>query len=551
MKPGVFRNSIRGGTKICAGLLVLLCAAVLGCTPGAMSEAARQKLPALQPKIVVHSKQVGAQISSLIFGAAIEWTENGNVIFDPGSGRIRPDVVDAIKPIRLSIVRFPGGILSDHYHWQDGIGPRQRRPNRKSPMDNSDQANNFGTDEFIEFCRQINAQPLVTANAGTGSLGELLAWQKYFASNGFPVQYWEIGNEIYLAEPKLPASIPGNDQRIYKTADQYSTQFNTWSTALRQQDQSSVVGAIAGTYNTSRQNKGWLDTLLRTSAPRIDFLALHNSFAPLIFSRYDYSDARKRTEAYQAMFAAVQSAGEDIDSVQKKMRQAGVRSPRIAITEHFPIFGAGSHDQLLASLDQSRTIGSALYTASLLQMFMRKQVWMANYNLITSKWFGALLTVTDQGLVKTPTYYAWDLYRNHFGDQLLGVDVSTNSFDSKQVGAIGSKWGIPYLDVVASRDSSGSTYLSVINRDLTNAVPTTVMVDDMPLGAPVSVLTLDGKSEISINGPSLTRTTEGGPMNNVNVKASQWISSDKPYSFPPHSITVMKWNPKPQQPRRK
>jgi alpha-N-arabinofuranosidase len=162
-----------------------------------------------------------------------------------------------------------------------------------------------------------------------------------------------------------------------------------------------------------------------------------------------------------------------------------------------------------------------------------------------------LLTDTDQGLVRTPTYYLWDMYRNHFGDQLLSIDVTTNSFDSKPVGAIASKWQVPYLDAVATRDSRGLIYLAVINRDLANSIFTTVTVDGLPFGMPVEALTLNGPSEISINGPSLTRTTQQGPINNVTTKATQWTSSDKPYSFPAHSITIMKWTPKGQPSRRK
>jgi alpha-L-arabinofuranosidase len=505
----------------------------------------------LPSKIEVHPKQSLGKISPLIFGAAVEWTENGNLIFDPASGRIRPDVVNALKPIKISVVRFPGGILADHYHWRDAIGSRQSRPSRTNPMDNSEHANNFGTDEFISFCRQINAEPLITANAGTGSLDEALGWQKYFHDQNFPVKYWEIGNEIYLAEPKQRASIPGNDNRIYKNPGQYAQLFNTWSDALRKQPDTPVVGAIAGTYNTSQQNKGWLDNLLSTSSSKIDFISLHDSFAPLIFSSYNYSDANKRTDAYRAMFAAVDYVGADIDSVQAKLHQSGARSDRIAITEHFPIFGAGSHEQLLASLDQSRTLGSALYTASLLQTFMRKRVWMANYNLITSKWFGALLTLSDTGVVRTPTYYVWDLYRNRFGDELVGVDVVTDTFDTKRIGAIASKKGVPYLDVAASRDSQNSIYLSVINRDMANPIAAAITVDGLAAGMHVSVLTLNGNSETSINGSGLTRTTQGGSPDNVTPKATQWISSDQPYSFPAHSITVMKWNPIPQPPPRK
>jgi alpha-N-arabinofuranosidase len=546
------RIRLYGGSYCAAAVFVVLISAALSsCVLARDTEASGPQAKINDGRIIVHPSKTLGTISPLIFGAAIEWTENGNLIFDPSTGNLRPDVIDALKPIKISVVRFPGGILADYYHWKDGIGSQRQRPRRNNPMDNSEHANTFGTDEFISFCRQINAEPLITANAGTGSLDELLGWQQYFRSKNFPVKYWEIGNEIYLAEPKLHASIPGNDQRIYKTPEQYSQLFNNWATALRKQEPDSVVGAIAGTYNTSQQNRNWLDKLLNASRENIGFVSLHDSFAPLIFSSYNYGDERKRLNSYEAMFAAVEYAGSDIDLVQAKLHQAGVEPVRIAVTEHFPLFGAGSHEQLMASLDQSRTLGSALFTASLLQMYMRKHVWMANYNLITSKWFGALLTLTDAGLVRTPTYYVWDLFRNHFGGELVQADVTSDSFNSERIGAIASKKGIPYLDAVASRDSKGMIYLSVINRNLTNAIPAAISVDGVAAGARVNVFTLNGSSVTSINGPSLTHTTQGGPTTNVRIDNTEWTSNGKPYVFPAHSITVMTWNSTPQQRRRK
>ncbi len=521
--------------------LVLLTMAPRCSKPAPSSGTGNPSAPISEARIVVHPSQVGGEISPLIFGAGLEWTENGNRVFDRDAGRIRPDVVGALVPLRIPVVRFPGGILADHYQWKDAIGPRQARPRRRNPMDDSEHENNFGTDEFIDFCRQLGAEPLITANAGTGSLEDALAWQRYFAERRFPVKYWEIGNEIYLAEPRQRASIPGNDKRIYKTASEYAALLDEWAPAIKRQDGAALVGAIAGTYNTSAENKGWLDALLKMAPDRMDFVALHDSFAPLIFSRYDYADGGKRADAYRAMFAAARSTEEDLRSVRERLRTSRTAGPRLAVTEHFPLFGAGSHEQLVAGLDQSRTLAAALYTASLFNVYVREQIWMANYNLITSKWFGALLTDTDAGLVRTPTYHLWDLYRNHLGDQSVGVDVTTPSFDSRAVGAIAARAGVGYLDAVATRDRQGSIYLAVINRNLSQDMQTVVQVDGVRAGVIVDILTLNGPSANSINGPPLTRTTEGGGTDNVKLEALKWTMTATPYRLPAHSVTVMKW----------
>ena len=408
-------------------------------------------------------------------------------------------------------------------------------------MDGTPHANNFGTDEFIEFCRAQASEALITANFGTGTLHEAKAWQAVSDRRQFPVRFWEIGNEIYLAESRLPAVVAGNDYRIFKTSSQYSTNFIAWARALREVDNTVLVGAIAGTYNTSAENRGWIDTLLATAGKDIDFIALHNSFAPLILDRYDYSSDQKRRMAYSAMTAQAAFAGDDSQAVRQQLllvRPEG--QGRIAITEHFPLFGLGdTPDQLLAVLDQSRTLASALYTARLFHSYVKKGVWMANYNVAISPWLGALLTDTPSGLVKTPTYYIYELYRNHFGTTAVNVEVASPVYTSSQVGCVPTRTSVPYLDAIASRDSAGHLYLAVINNHDWSAVESTVVVSGLSATATAQVITITGPSGNAINGAGLTSTTA---PSSISPQASTWTApASGLYSFPPRSVTILKW----------
>jgi alpha-N-arabinofuranosidase len=497
-------------------------------------------------QISVHPEQALGDISPLIFGAGVEWTEDGNRILDPKTGRMRADALELLRPLHIPVWRFPGGILADYYHWKDGVGPRAQREKRENPMDGSVQENSFGTDEFIEFCRAQGSEALITANFGTGSLDEVLAWQQYFQDKKFPIRYWEIGNEIYLAEPKRPAPIPGNDQRIYKTPAEYAAGFVQWARALRAKDKGALIGAIAGTDNTGSKNRKWLDVVLSEAASDADFIALHNAFAPLIFDKYDYADAGQRGDAYRAMLAQPSFMAEDTRKVEKALEHARPNAPaRIAITEHFPLFGggAGGQEQLLAVLDQSRSLAAALYTGSLFHGFMREGVWMANYNLATSKWFGALLTDSDKGWVKTPTYHLYDLYINHFGTKLVHVEVKGPRYSSRKVGSVPARNEVEYLDAVASVDKANSVYLAVINRSLEKAVESTLEVAGLPKDARAEVRTLSAASANSINGTALSKSVVAGSPDAIVPKLSRWApaGADSKYSFPPCSVTVFAW----------
>ena len=500
-----------------------------------------EPLPAISTgKIVVRSTKTIAPISPYIYGVSVEWIDGGNFLLDSKTGRLRPDMIEPLKALRIPVWRFPGGILSDYYHWKDGVGVTASRPKRLNPMDNKEHENSFGTDEFIRLCKELGSEPLVTANAGTGTLEELLEWQRYFSTKALPVKFWEIGNEIYLAENKARATIPGNDRRIFKTSAQYSSDFSKWAKALREQDSRVLVGAIAGTGNTSNENKNWLSDLLAGGPGPIDFIALHNAFAPLILGSYDFKDKKRLTDAYAAMFVRGAFTAEDIRYVKSVLVNGGRQPCRIAVTEHFPLFGAGGgRSQIFAILDQSKTLAAALFTASLFHEFMREGVWMANYNVATSKWFGALLTDTDGGIVLTPTYHVYDLYRNQFGSTLVEVAVESPIFNGKAVGTVPARRSVAYLDAVGSRDSSGGVYLAVINRNLTQSLDATISVEGGRAGE-ASVKTLGGGSPAAINGPALGSTVE--PNAGICVQSSS--VRYKPgllYSFPPSSITVFKW----------
>jgi alpha-L-arabinofuranosidase len=490
--------------------------------------------------LVVSPAQRRGDVSPLLFGCSLEWTDHGNFIYDPERRALRRDVLDLLAPLRIPVWRFPGGIMADHYHWRDGVGPPDRRPVGQNPMDGTEHPHTFGTDEFITLLDELSAEALVTANVGTGTYEELEAWADHFSKAGRPVRHWELGNEIYLAEPRRNATIPGNDDRIYHTSREYAEKAAAWAANLRRRHPDALIGGIAGTTNTSRENVDWLDVLLERAVHELDFVALHNAFAPLVIGRYDFSRADRRRDAYRAMSAQVQESVADTALVASRLREASPQRPvRLAITEHFPLFGFGGGEaQLHAVLDQSRTMAAAIYTAGLFHAWMRQGVSMANYNLALSRWFGALITDTPEGLIRTPTYHAFDLYRNRFGTRLIDVTASVPGVNTPKVGAIAARADVPLLDVVAALDDADAVTLAVICREFDQPVEATI---EGMAPADVEVWTLEAPMPEAISGPGLTTTTRSSSL---SPRTSRWNYTPATRQvFPPNSITVMRWPP--------
>lgn len=157
--------------------------------------------------------------SPLIFGQFIEHFHRQiyGGIYEPGSKfsdeqGFRKDVIQALRELKVPVVRYPGGCFVSSYHWLDGVG-KNRTPFYDKAWHVED-PNTFGTDEFMAWCRKINAQPYICTNAGTGTPEEMSDWVEYCnrnigkygrmrIANGhqepYKVKYWSIGNENYGA----------------------------------------------------------------------------------------------------------------------------------------------------------------------------------------------------------------------------------------------------------------------------------------------------------------------------------------------------------------
>ena len=141
----------------------------------------------------LHADQPGPVISRQIYGQFAEHLGRG--IYDgvwvgpdssiPNTRGIRNDVTEALRAIRVPVVRWPGGCFADEYHWRDGIGPRAKRPVRKNNWWGGTPENNaFGTHEFFDFAQQIGAEAYVSVNLASSTPTEMREWIEYMTSRG-------------------------------------------------------------------------------------------------------------------------------------------------------------------------------------------------------------------------------------------------------------------------------------------------------------------------------------------------------------------------------
>jgi alpha-N-arabinofuranosidase len=130
----------------------------------------------------------------------------------PNVRGLRTDIIAVLRNIRVPVLRWPGGCFADEYHWMDGIGPKAERPVMvNTHWGGVTENNHFGTHEFLNLCEQLDCEPYVCGNVGSGTVQEMQQWVEYITFNGvspmanlrrangraepWQVTYWGVGNE--------------------------------------------------------------------------------------------------------------------------------------------------------------------------------------------------------------------------------------------------------------------------------------------------------------------------------------------------------------------
>ena len=165
-------------------------AAVAASLTGA--QAAAQSSKPVEVAVTIRADQPGATISRHIYGQFAEhlgagiyegiWVGEDSAI--PNTRGYRNDVVEALRKLKVPVVRWPGGCFADEYHWREGIGPREQRPIKvNTHWGGVEEPNSFGTHEFLDFAELIGADAYVSGNAGSGTAQEMADWVEYITAD--------------------------------------------------------------------------------------------------------------------------------------------------------------------------------------------------------------------------------------------------------------------------------------------------------------------------------------------------------------------------------
>jgi alpha-N-arabinofuranosidase len=505
-------------------------------------------------------------ISPLIYSHFTE--ELGAVVYDgvwvgekskiPNTGGIRTALIEKMRQIKAPAVRWPGGCFADSYDWRDGVGPKDKRPKRTDFwVDDPDakglpakglpsyDPNQFGTDEFVHFCKAVGAEPYLAANVRSlnayafdqwveycNSPAGSTSWSEVRAAGGSPepynVRYWGVGNESWGCGGNFTPEEYASEYRRYQSwLPKYGLDLNLIASGPNQDDVDWTTRFFENIFAAGRAIK-----------------------PPFGWSMHYYTDL---PEALKFTEADVYPGYQLADRMEKIMLDhwtaMGVYvrtlSVKLVVDEYGPWYRF-SDSKLDPShvLGQQLTVRDAIMTALTLDTFNRHpdKVAIAACAQLINCIDSPFLSHEDH-FITTPVFNVFDMYKGHQGGQAVRVQFSVPEISfprtniRKALSSVGDEatvggaqarlWGLN-----GSASLTGKTLtLTVVNPHLTEAHPAQIVLRG---GATAS----SAEAEVLGGGDVHQHNTFEQPDAVTTKRSTATVSgSTVQFTLPPSSVT--------------
>jgi alpha-N-arabinofuranosidase len=432
-------------------------------------------------QVFLDTNRTIAPISPLLFGGFVEHMGRCvyEGIYDPKSPHadergFRSDVIEALQDQAYSVIRYPGGNFLSGYNWLNGVGPKEQRPRLRELAWQSTETNQFGTNEFMDFCKAINTEPMLGVNMGTGTIqsaSDLVDycntargthWSDLRIKHGFrephKVRYWCVGNEM-----------DGPWQIGHLDAASYGNKALEAAKMMKWQDPT-IQTILCGSSNDQMPTyPEWDRTALEIAWEHMDYLSMH----------YYAGNRANDTASYLASAVLFERY---VDALEGTLRY--VKAKRRSKHDVYlswdewqvwykgdPVEGKWAEAPHLA--EEMYNLEDALVVAQWLNVFLRRSDVLKIACVAQIVNVISWLHTRPDGLLKHPSYYAFKLVSNFARWEALDVRVKAPEHETKAYD------NVPMLDVSASYDAEtkqGAVFL--VNRSQTEAVVTDLVWQD-------------------------------------------------------------------------
>ncbi len=376
----------------------------------------------------------------------------------PNINGMRCDVVEALREIRVPVLRWPGGCFADEYHWRDGIGPRgERKRMVNTHWGGVVEDNSFGTHEFMELCRQIGCEPYITMNVGSGTVQEMAEWVEYLtfdgespmarlrAANGrekpWRLKYIGIGNENW--------GCGGNMRPSY-----YADEYRRYQTYCRNFGDNRLYKIACGPSDGQTE---WTGTVMEIAGRYMHGLAMHYYTVPRSWENKGTATGFTRSDWYEVL-ARTLVMDRHIQSHLAVMDRFDPERRVGLIVDEWGTWYQVEEGTNPGFLYQQNTQRDALVAAVNLNIFNKHadRIVMANLAQLVNVLQAVILTDGPR-MLRTPTWHVFHLYRYHQGATLVESGVESG------LAGTDTAWPVPELSESVSRAADGGVTITVAN----------------------------------------------------------------------------------------
>jgi alpha-L-arabinofuranosidase len=492
----------------------------------------------MSSQITVQLERTLSRINRDIFGGFAEHLGRCiyGGIYEPDSpladkDGLRTDVLEALRRLKMPVMRYPGGNYVSGYRWRDAVGPKEERQARMELAWHDLEPNTFGTNEFVDFCRKIDSEPYMAVNCGDGDMRDARDWLEYCngikdtalvklrREHGYQkphnIKYWSIGNEV-----------DGPWQIGMKTPNEYARAYAEYAKVMKWTDPSIKLLAAA----VSLWDKNWVervqvlmehaDSFKSFGSPNlIDYIAIHwyvGNDAKRGFADDDFASYMAISERFEDHISSTEGIIRAMSTALKHTRDIP-----IAVDEWNVWYRV--HNE--GKLEEIYNLEDALVVAMHFNAFIRhaKTVKMANIAQIVNV-IAPIFTKPD-GMVLQTIFYPFEIYSKTCGDTALDVHWSGDTF------AAAGYSGLRLLDVSATLDEKTKKLaVYAVNRSEKKAQDVTVNLIDGRFKGKVQTYTVNGKHIKDTNtfkSPNKVVTKEGV----LKAKGTSFTTELEPHSF--------------------
>lgn len=383
----------------------------------------------------------------------------------PNKDGIRLDIVAALQKLKIPVLRWPGGCFADNYHWKDAIGPKdKRKPIENVSWGNVREDNSFGTNEFLQLCEMIHAEPYLAVNVGGGTVQEAAEWVQYVnhangssyltdlrqqsgRANPWHVKYWGVGNESW-------------DCGGHMTVDYYINQYKKYATFMT--SYSNTEGLFRIAVGPGTEDFKWTEALMRDIPLKMfDGVSIHH-YAVIDWSKK--SSATQFTEA--EYFKTIKQAYRMEKMVAGNCTVMDKYDPQKKIALVVDEWGGWYETEPgfnSSTLYQQNTMRDAMIAGLTLNILNNHadRVRMANLAQCVNVLQAVILTDKEK-MILTPTYHVMEMYNVHQDAVLLPLQLTTAKY-------ISGKDSVDAVNASASKDKNGLLHISLVNVHAINA----------------------------------------------------------------------------------